>query len=198
MSFWKVERAYSKLKEASGYIYFVKYLHRCGMSVCTLYMIAQRTLVVQDSRKMIVPQVRLSPCANQAKNKQSRWWWWWWCRSTEASWMLQVVRTSESTRWYSQHCPKRICCINPKCCCFPTGVRAWFLAVRSKHAVLWLSTESSLRLPKKHSQVPIQDFFLKIRKISAASQARLCKKNKKKNLKKAFIINIFLKYSISC
>lgn len=94
--------------------------------------------------------------------------------------MLQVVRTSESARWYSQHCPKRTCCINPKCCCFPTGVRAWFLAVRSKHAVLWLSAESSLRLPKKHSQVPIQDFFLKIRKISAASQARLCKKNKKK------------------
>lgn len=125
---------------------------------------------------MIVPQVRLSPCANQAKNKQSRWWW---CISTEASWMLQVVRTSESTRWYSQHCPKRTCCINPKRCCFPTAVRAWFLAVRSKHAVLWFSTEGSLRLPKKHSQVPIQDFFLKIRKISAASQARLWGEKKK-------------------
>ena len=37
-------RAHSKLREASGYVYFVKYLHRSGMSVYTLHVVAQRTL----------------------------------------------------------------------------------------------------------------------------------------------------------
>jgi len=86
--------------------------------------------------------------------------------------MPQVVRTSESTRWYSQHCPKRTCYINKSQTLLPNRRQS---VVRSKHAVLLLSTESSLCLPKKHSHIPVLYFFLKIRNLSAASQAGLCK-----------------------
>lgn len=63
--FWKVERAYSKLKEVSDYIYFAKYLQRCWISVYTLVVLAQTSLSwVWGQQK-----AWLSACTNQAKMK---------------------------------------------------------------------------------------------------------------------------------